>query len=87
MAKLDDGQFEVVSMGGPSRIGLMMTSRKIYDGAHLKDDAVSHFTCTKIELTTPENEPFYLDIDGEPIGQLPVTIELHPRALQVLAPP
>jgi YegS/Rv2252/BmrU family lipid kinase len=86
MAALDDGRFEVVSMGGPSRIGLMMTSRKIYDGSHLEDDTVSHFTCTKIELSTPDPEPSYLDIDGEPLGQLPVTIELHTKALSIIAP-
>jgi YegS/Rv2252/BmrU family lipid kinase len=79
MARIDDGRFEVVAMGAPTKLAFAATSRRIYDGAHLSQPGATHFGCDKIEIDL-ENEDardvFLLDIDGEPIGKLPVTIEI-----------
>ena len=88
MAKLDDGRFEVVSMDAPSKLAFATFSRKIYDGSHLLMPDVKHFSCAKIEIDL-ENEDarptFRLDVDGEPLGGLPLSIEVVPRALTVRA--
>jgi len=84
MARLDDGVFEVVSMDAPSKLGFALRSNKIYKGAHLLDETTTHFRCTAIELTLENAEArdrFLLDVDGEPLGQLPAKIECVPRAL------
>jgi diacylglycerol kinase family enzyme len=50
---------------------------------------VTHFPCDRIQIEL-ENEAasdrFLLDVDGEPLGKLPITIEAVPRALHVLVP-
>lgn len=88
MAKLDDGRFEVVSMDAPSKLAFMATSRRIYDGAHLGAPGVQHFACDRIALDI-ENEGarrvFLLDVDGEPLGGLPLDVELLPSALRLRA--
>ena len=88
MALVDDGKLEVVSMDAPSKVAFAAFSRKIYDGAHLRAPGVRHFTCEKIDLDL-ENEDaratFLLDVDGEPLGGLPLSVEIVPRALTLRA--
>lgn len=84
MAKLDDGRFEVVSMDAPGKVAFAAFSRRIYDGKHLSAPGVQHFGCDRIAIDL-ENERarrvFLLDVDGEPLGGLPLEVELVPRAL------
>lgn len=88
MAAPDDGAFEVVSLGAPSKTAFALSSRKIYSGSHMSDPGVEHFSCDRIDLDL-ENEDardvFLLDVDGEPLGGLPVSIELVPGALTLRA--
>lgn len=88
MAKLDDGRFEVVSMDAPSKLAFMSFSRRIYEGKHLTAPGVQHFTCDRIAIDI-ENESarrvFLLDVDGEPLGGLPLDVELLPKALKLRA--
>jgi YegS/Rv2252/BmrU family lipid kinase len=87
MAALDDGCFEVVSMDAPNKVAFAAVSRRIYDGAHLKGPGVAHFTCDKITIdleNTEIRDVFLLDVDGEPLGCLPLEIELVPQALRVI---
>jgi len=84
MAKVDDGVFEVVSMDAPSKLAFAAFSQKIYKGTHLRSEHVKHFACKRITLDL-ENEDardrFLLDIDGEPLGGLPLEIEVLPGAI------
>ncbi len=89
MADVDDGFFEVVSLGSASRLSFALSSSKIYTGAHLKNPETKHFRCDKItiELANPRvREKYLLDVDGEPLGKLPLEVELLPGALEVFAP-
>ena len=84
MARPDDGQFEVVSMDAPGRLAFAAFSRRIYEGTHLSSPSVQHFACDRIaiEIDNERARPvFLLDVDGEPLGGLPVEVELVPRAL------
>jgi diacylglycerol kinase (ATP) len=86
MAKADDGRFEVVSMNAPSKLAFTVFSRRIYAGTHLTAPGVLHFACDRLALDL-ENEParpvFLVDVDGEPLGGLPLEIEAVPKALRV----
>jgi diacylglycerol kinase (ATP) len=85
MANVSDGQLEVVSIGGAGKIGWAMNAVSVYSGAHLEKPGTVHFACKKIdiELATPEAEAhFLLDCDGEPIGRLPLSVELEPAAVR-----
>lgn len=89
MADPFDGRFEVVSLGDAPKLKFALASSRIYTGAHLKSPDVVHFSCEKItiELTnTSIDDRFLLDVDGEPLGKLPITIDTVPKALRVLMP-
>lgn len=88
MAKIDDGVFEVVSIGAPSKIAFAMSSRKIYSGDHLKQRTTVHFACDRIELDLENDDArgvFLIDCDGEPMGGLPIAVEVVPGALRMRA--
>ncbi len=88
MAKPDDGKLEVVSMDAPNKLAFATFSRKIYDGAHIGTPHVRHFTCERIDIdldpaSESARETFRLDVDGEPLGGLPLSIEVIPSALTI----
>jgi diacylglycerol kinase (ATP) len=84
MAKLDDGRFEVISLGAPNKLSFALSSRRIYAGKHLSSPGAEHFACDRIALEIENEEArsvFLLDVDGEPLGGLPLEVELVPQAL------
>ncbi|HVY46086.1 MAG TPA: diacylglycerol kinase family protein [Minicystis sp.] len=89
MAKLDDGVLEVVDLGAAPRLKFALASSRIYKGEHLKSPDVKHFRCDKAKLELLNrgvNARFLLDVDGEPLGTLPIEVELVNRALEVFVP-
>ncbi len=84
MAQPDDGRFEIVSMDAPGKLAFAAISRRIYEGKHLSAPTVQHFACDKIAIDL-ENEGarsvFLLDVDGEPLGGMPIQVELVPKVL------
>jgi diacylglycerol kinase family enzyme len=84
MAAVDDGIFEVVALGATSKIGFAMTSRGIYTGSHIGQAGTVHLRGQKIVLDLANEDArsvFLLDVDGEPMGGLPLTVEVVPKAL------
>jgi YegS/Rv2252/BmrU family lipid kinase len=89
MAQPDDGLFDVIDLGNAPRLKFMLESTKIYNGSHLKNAGVRHFRCEKFEaklLNEAASDTFLLDVDGEPLGKLPISIEIVPNAIEVLVP-
>ncbi len=86
MAQPDDGLFEVINLDAPHRFDLLHLSQAIYSGKHLKSRMVRHFQVEgiSIELVNDEiQKDFCLDVDGEPLGTLPLRIEMKHQALQL----
>jgi YegS/Rv2252/BmrU family lipid kinase len=89
MAKLDDGVLEVIDLGAAPRLKFALASSAIYKGEHLKSPDVKHLRCdkAKLELLNRDvNDKFLLDVDGEPLGTLPIEIELVKGAIDVIVP-
>ena len=87
MAKVDDGQLEVISLMARSKIAFTMMSRKLYAAQHLGDPNVTHFACGSIDLellNAAASGRFLLDVDGEALGGLPARVEVLPGALRIL---
>ena len=84
MAKLDDGRLDVISLDAPSKLGLVAVGRHIYRGTHVSLPGVRHFECDHLAIDI-ENEDarsaFLLEVDGEALGGLPLSVDLVPRAL------
>jgi YegS/Rv2252/BmrU family lipid kinase len=86
MARVDDGRFEVVSIDASSKLAFPEFSRHIYKGTHITRPGAAHFACDRISMqleNAAAREVFLLDVDGEPLGGLPLDVELVPRALTV----
>ncbi len=91
MAAVDDGRLEVVALSAPSKLAIVLLSRKLYAGSHLGDTGTMHASAQRVELSvaTPDGrsgrpqEKVLLDIDGEPVGELPVQIDVVPGALRM----
>jgi len=90
MAECDDGLFEVVSILEPSRFKLALRMQSLYTGAHMKSKDVVHMRCRKISISLDNHDyasdRFILDVDGEPLGRLPLQIEAMPKALTLRVP-
>ncbi|AGP41257.1 hypothetical protein BE04_32485 [Sorangium cellulosum] len=89
MARADDGVFDVIDLGGAPHVRFAAVSTGMYTGAHIRHPDVRHFQCDRIELTLLNRDvehAFLLDVDGEPLGRLPITVTLEPKAIEVLAP-
>jgi diacylglycerol kinase (ATP) len=89
MAQPDDGRFEVVSIDAPSKLAFPGVMNRLYSCRHVGSPGVAHFACDAITLDLEDERArpvFLLDVDGEPLGGLPVEITLVPKALSIRVP-
>jgi YegS/Rv2252/BmrU family lipid kinase len=84
-AELDDGQFDVVTMGELSKMDVLLRGLDIYSGKHLSHTNVSVHRARHVEAAPVEGDEVLLDVDGEQPGRLPATFDLLPGAVNVLA--
>jgi len=87
-ALVDDGLFDVVSIERRSRVTLLKDFASVYSGTHLTKRGVGHFVCRRLELgpvgPVRGRRVFPLDVDGEPLGDVPLEVDVVPGALTVL---
>jgi diacylglycerol kinase (ATP) len=81
-AVLDDGLLDLFIVSRVSRTGLLAVFPKVFSGRHVNHPAVHLRRVRKVELTAGNVVAY---ADGERIGALPLTIEVVPRAVRVLA--
>jgi diacylglycerol kinase (ATP) len=86
MASPEDGRLEVVTVTAPSKTYLAGRVRGVYTGRHLEEPTVHHFPCEELEIRLEEEAAehgFLLDVDGEALGSLPLSVEVMPRRLRL----
>ncbi len=83
-AKMDDGLFDVVIVNKISRWNLLKTFPKIFDGSYINSPYVTYFQTNNISFKSSSTK--ITSPDGEIIGQLPVNIEILPKAIHLLTP-
>lgn len=83
-ARTDDGFLDVTVVGDCSRTTLIKVFPRVYRGTHLDHPKVTTYRVRSLTLDAPGITGY---ADGEPLGQLPLTVECVPGALRVLAPP
>ena len=84
-AELDDGLFDIVTIGEVGRLRFVGNLPKVFKGTHVDEEEVRVFRAAQLELTA--SRPFPVYADGEHLTDLPASIRVLPRALSVLAPP
>lgn len=91
-AAVDDGLLDVVVIEAASRVDLVRSLPKVYDGAHVALPEVTVLTGSRVELRGTSRAAVPVGADGEPLGDLPTldaapaVVELLPAALPVLRP-
>jgi YegS/Rv2252/BmrU family lipid kinase len=83
-AALDDGRFDVVMGSESSKWAFLRDIRRVFDGSHSKLPYVHTVRGATVELSA--DRPFTIYADGDPIGELPATVRISPRSLNVLVP-
>ena len=83
-AELDDGEFDIVTVGEGSRLRFVGNLPKVFKGTHVEEEQVRVFRAPHLELTA--SRPFPVYADGEHLTELPTSLRILPRALSVLAP-
>jgi YegS/Rv2252/BmrU family lipid kinase len=83
-AELDDGEFDVVTVGEIGKLRCLANLPKVFRGTHVEEDEVRVFRASQLELTA--SRPFPVYADGEHLTELPAQIRILPKALSVLAP-
>jgi len=84
-AELDDGQFDVVTIGEVGKLRFLGNLPKVFKGTHVDEDEVSVFRASRLELSA--SRPFPVYADGEHLTDLPASLRILPRALSVIVPP
>ena len=83
-AELDDGEFDIVTIGEVDKLRFVGNLPKVFKGTHVEADEVRVFRASHLELSA--SKPFAVYADGEHLTDLPATLRVLPRALDVLVP-
>jgi YegS/Rv2252/BmrU family lipid kinase len=83
-AELDDGEFDIVTVGDVGKLKVLGNLRKVFKGTHVEEDEVTVFRASHLELSA--SQPFRVYADGEHLSDLPSTLRVLPRALSVIVP-
>jgi len=83
-ARLDDGALDVILIGESSRLYYARTLPKVFRGAHVRVPVVSELRGAEVRVSA--DRPFTVYADGDPVGNLPITMRAVPGALRVLLP-
>lgn len=86
-AKLDDGKFDVISIGDMGAARILANAPRLYIGAHLSLPDVGCALAAKV-VARPVNgsEQIEIEVDGELPGYLPATFQILPKSLRVRCP-
>jgi len=86
-ARLDDGQFDVVTLKPMGLSDYLLCGHRLYNGTHLSLAQVEASRASRVVAQPADPaEAVLLDVDGETPGKLPATFELLPGALRLKIP-
>lgn len=82
-AELDDGMLDVVIIKPMTKLDLVRTYPKLFTGGHTTHPQYEHHRVKSVTVAAPGVVAY---ADGERLGALPLTVEVAPLSLRVLAP-
>jgi YegS/Rv2252/BmrU family lipid kinase len=83
-AALQDGMLDVVIVHETPRLRFLALLPTVFKGEHVQLDSVDVIRGSTVEIAA--SRPFTLYADGDPIAELPVTIDVLPGAVRTLVP-
>ena len=82
-AEIDDGLLDIIIVNSLSRLNLISTFPKIFDGSHINTKFVDYIHAKHI--TFEAKDPKILSPDGEVFGHLPIEVSCIPGAVNIFA--
>ena len=83
-AQLDDGLLDVMLSGAQPKWQHLKLIPRIFKGTHVDDPSFRFTRGATVEVSA--DRPFTVYADGDPIGNLPLTVKVARRALRVAVP-
>jgi YegS/Rv2252/BmrU family lipid kinase len=83
-ASLTDGLLDVVTIEDMSRLRFLALTPTVFNGRHVRQRSVDVARAEEVHIEA--TRPFTLYADGEPLGELPVTIRTLPGAVRTIVP-
>jgi YegS/Rv2252/BmrU family lipid kinase len=83
-AELDDGEFDIVSIGEGSKLSFLLGLQDVLKGNHLGKDSVDVFRTSRLQIDA--SRPFPVYADGDHLTDLPVSLRVLPRSLSIIVP-
>jgi YegS/Rv2252/BmrU family lipid kinase len=83
-ARLDDGKLDVVYTEGVSKLRFLVNLPKVFEGRHVQNEEVTVLRASAVHIEADRRFAVYAD--GDHLTDLPATVRVLPRALEVIAP-
>jgi YegS/Rv2252/BmrU family lipid kinase len=83
-AELDDGLLDVVWTRGVGKLRFLVRLPQVFDGEHIRNPEVT--VSRAAEARIEADRPFAVYADGDHIADLPATVRVLPKALNVIVP-
>jgi YegS/Rv2252/BmrU family lipid kinase len=83
-ASLQDGKLDVVLIGEVPRLRFLRLLPTVFKGEHVRLANVEVMRAQAVEIRA--DRPFTMYADGDPIGELPLTVRALPGAVRALVP-
>jgi YegS/Rv2252/BmrU family lipid kinase len=80
-AQIDDGELDVTVWSGFGVVAFVSKQRALYDGTHVNEPGTQVFKVR--EGGASSSATVLLELDGESVGVLPVTLQVLPAALRL----
>jgi len=86
-ARVNDGLF-YINVCNLSKLVLLRNFKRMYSASHIPRPDIYEFESKKvrIEMLNPEDEPFICQVDGEVLGEIPVTYEALKDGYEFIQP-
>jgi diacylglycerol kinase (ATP) len=84
-ASIDDGLLDICVIRGDNGISAVRHLIAILRRRHSRDPEIEYYRARSVQVISRPRLP--VQVDGDPIGETPMTFTVAPRALQALLPP
>jgi diacylglycerol kinase (ATP) len=85
-ASLFEDSFEFLTNSKRSRLGYLACLPAIWMGTLRKMDGIDTWKAKEVICESANGEPVYAQVDGEPVGLLPMAFRIVPDALSIVTP-
>ncbi len=85
-ASLFEDSFEFLTNSNRSRLGYLACLPALWMGTLRKKDGIETWKATEVICESSGSEPVYAQVDGEPVGALPISFQIVPDALSIVTP-